>query len=163
MFDDATPIYLQVATQIEEQILSGDLAEGDQVMSTTDWARFLRINPATAARGINMLVDDGLLEKRRGIGMFVRSGAAGQLLGQRREAFFAHHVDPVATEAALLGIPIDAVIARLQAGDDNADGSTPADSSPADRDRSSEPTPIADPTSTSISTTTSTSGGKTST
>lgn len=115
MIDDSQPIYLQVAAQIEEQILSGDLAPGDQVMSTTDWATFLRINPATAAKGINMLVADGLLHKRRGVGMFVSDGARTTLRHRRHDAFFVDHVDPLATEASLLGISIDDVVARLRA------------------------------------------------
>lgn len=113
--DDSQPIYLQVAGQIEEQILSGDLSEGERVMSTNEWASFLRINPATAAKGINLLVDDGLLEKRRGIGMFVRDGATEQLLQRRREAFFADRVDSLVTEAALLDIPVDELVQRLTA------------------------------------------------
>ncbi|MBN9978105.1 GntR family transcriptional regulator, partial [Listeria monocytogenes] len=69
--DETRPIFVQVAEQIENQILAGLLAEDAQIPSTNELAGFLRINPATALKGVNMLVDAGIVEKRRGIGMFV--------------------------------------------------------------------------------------------
>jgi DNA-binding transcriptional regulator YhcF (GntR family) len=77
-------------------------------------AAFYRINPATAAKGLNLLADDGLLEKRRGIGMFVASDARRRLLAQRRERFAAHYVEPLVTEAARLGIDADDLIALVR-------------------------------------------------
>jgi DNA-binding transcriptional regulator YhcF (GntR family) len=62
------------------------------------------INPATAAKGLNILTDDGLLEKRRGIGMFVADGARQQLLDERRQRFAERYVDPLVAEASRLGI-----------------------------------------------------------
>ena len=75
MLDDGAPIFSQVAERLAGDIAEGTLAEGDRVPSTNELAAFYRINPATAAKGINMLIDQGLLEKRRGIGMFVSAGA----------------------------------------------------------------------------------------
>src|SRR5690606_8577770 len=97
MFDDRSPIYQQVAERIKEDILSGALREGDQVMSTNQCAAFYRINPATAAKGFHQLVEEGVLYKKRGIGMFVSPDAQERLKAQRRESFFADVVDPMVT------------------------------------------------------------------
>ena len=80
MFDEGTPLFVQVADRLAGEIADGGLAEGERVPSTNELAAFYRINPATAAKGINVLADDGLLEKRRGIGMFVATGARQRLL-----------------------------------------------------------------------------------
>jgi GntR family transcriptional regulator len=102
--DEGTPLFTQVAERLAAEIADGGLAEGERVPSTNELAAFYRINPATAAKGINLLADDGLLEKRRGIGMFVADGARQRLLGQRREEFAERYVRPMLTEAARLGI-----------------------------------------------------------
>ena len=95
----------------------GGLAEGERVPSTNELAAFYRINPATAAKGINLLADDGLLEKRRGIGMFVAAGARQRLLARRRAEFTQRYVAPLLTEAARLGIGPDKLFALiLEAG-----------------------------------------------
>jgi GntR family transcriptional regulator len=85
--DEGTPLFAQVAERLAEEIADGTLAEGERVPSTNELAAFYRINPATAAKGIGLLTDDGLLEKRRGIGMFVAPGARKRLLGERRARF----------------------------------------------------------------------------
>ena len=77
--DEGRPIFVQIAEQIENSIIDGTLAEERQVPSTNELAAFHRINPATAAKGINQLVDDGILYKKRGIGMFVSPGARAKL------------------------------------------------------------------------------------
>jgi DNA-binding transcriptional regulator YhcF (GntR family) len=77
-------------------------------------AAFYRINPATAAKGINVLADDGLLEKRRGIGMFVAAGARQRLLARRRAEFTQRYVEPLLSEAARLGIDTDELSALIQ-------------------------------------------------
>lgn len=68
-------IYLQISEMIENDILRDILLEEEKVPSTNELAKFLKINPATAAKGINLLVDEGILYKKRGIGMFVSQGA----------------------------------------------------------------------------------------
>jgi GntR family transcriptional regulator len=108
--DEGTPLFAQIAERLAEEIADGGLAEGERVPSMNELAAFYRINPATAAKGLNLLADDGLLEKRRGIGMFVASGARRQLLAQRRERFAALYVEPLITEAARLGIDTDELI-----------------------------------------------------
>jgi DNA-binding transcriptional regulator YhcF (GntR family) len=117
VFDDRSPIYLQIADKIKEDILSGSLREDEQVMSTNQYAAFYRINPATAAKGFHQLIDEGILYKRRGVGMFVAPDARAKLLTQRRERFFADVVNPVIAEARILGIPLADVIGHIQRRD----------------------------------------------
>ena len=105
--DDGRPIFLQIAEEIENSIVDGTLAEGEQVPSTTELAAFHRINPATAAKGVNQLVADGVLHKRRGIGMFVSTGARAQLRDRRRARFASEFVQPLIDEARKLGIDIE--------------------------------------------------------
>ena len=112
--DDDTPLFAQIAERLAEEIADGGLAEGGRVPSMNELAAFYRINPATAAKGINLLADDGLLEKRRGIGMFVASGARRRLLAQRRERFAVQYVDPLVTEAARLGIDDDELVTLVR-------------------------------------------------
>ncbi len=114
MFDGRDPIYLQIADQIRDDIVSGALAEEEQVMSTTQYATTYRINPATAAKAFAQLVDEGVVHKRRGVGIFVSPGARQQLRARRRERFFADVVEPVAAEARMLGVPLEDVVARLR-------------------------------------------------
>ncbi|RII43308.1 GntR family transcriptional regulator [Galactobacter valiniphilus] len=104
MFDESRPIFFQIAEQVEEQVLDGTLPEGARAPSSNELASFHRINPATAAKGLNLLVDAGILHKQRGIGMFVSAGAQEQLRHRRREDFAATYLTPVLAEAARLGI-----------------------------------------------------------
>jgi DNA-binding transcriptional regulator YhcF (GntR family) len=101
---DTAPLYRQIADQIAADILDGSLPEEAQVPSTNEFAAFHRINPATAARGVNELVAEGILYKKRGIGMFVASGARATLLKRRRERFTEEYVAPMLREARRLGI-----------------------------------------------------------
>jgi GntR family transcriptional regulator len=110
VLDEGTPLFLQIAGQLSADIVDGTLAEGSRVPSTNEFAAFYRINPATAAKGINMLVDSGVLEKRRGIGMFVVSGARARLIGLRRKEFAEQYIEPMVTEAQRLGIGTEELI-----------------------------------------------------
>jgi GntR family transcriptional regulator len=114
VLDDGAPIFSQVADRLAEEIAEGALAEGDRVPSSNELAAFYRINPATAAKGINVLADDGLLEKRRGIGMFVAAGARERLLGARRRRFAERYVVPLVAEASRLGIDADEIVALIR-------------------------------------------------
>ena len=112
--DDGTPLFVQIADRLAGEIADGGLAEGARVPSTNELAAFYRINPATAAKGINVLTDDGLLEKRRGIGMFVATGARQRLLARRRAEFTRRHVEPLLTEAIRLGIDTDELFTLIR-------------------------------------------------
>jgi DNA-binding transcriptional regulator YhcF (GntR family) len=102
--DDGRPIFVQIAEQIEGQIVDGTMAEGAQVPSINELAAFHRINPATALKGVNVLVEAGVLHKRRGIGMFVAAGAREALVKRRQKAFSADFVRPLVAEATKLSV-----------------------------------------------------------
>ncbi|MBO7742636.1 GntR family transcriptional regulator [Paenibacillus sp. MWE-103] len=102
--DDSRPIFVQIAERIEDDILQGGLPEESQVPSTNQFAAFYGINPATAAKGVNLLVDQEILYKKRGIGMFVSTGAKEKLTEKRREQFFEQYVVTMIREAEKLGI-----------------------------------------------------------
>lgn len=107
MMDEGRPIFQQVAEQIENSIIDGSLQEETQVPSSNELAAFHRINPATAAKGINQLAADGILHKRRGIGMFISAGARDKLRHKRREQFAHEYVRPLVAEARKLGVGTD--------------------------------------------------------
>ena len=112
--DEGAPLFVQIAERLADDIADGSLAEGERVPSTNELAAFYRINPATAAKGIGMLTDDGLLEKRRGIGMFVAAGARAQLLAERRKGFAERYVEPLVAEAGRLGMDADELVALIR-------------------------------------------------
>lgn len=114
MIEEGKPLFLQIAEQIEDSIVDGSLAEEAQAPSTNELASFYRINPATAAKGVAMLADKGVLYKRRGIGMFVADGARELLLGERRSAFADRYIDPLLAEARTLGLDASDLAALLQ-------------------------------------------------
>jgi GntR family transcriptional regulator len=114
VFDDRSPIYRQIADRIKADVLNGVLDGDEQVMSTNQYAAFYRINPATAAKAFQQLVDEQVLYKRRGIGMFVSPAARDALRARRRETFFSDVVDPMVSEARAVGIPVADIIARIE-------------------------------------------------
>jgi GntR family transcriptional regulator len=122
--DEGTPLFVQVADRLAGEIADGGLAEGERVPSSNELAAFYRINPATAAKGINVLADDGLLEKRRGIGMFVAAGARRRLLARRRAEFTQRYVEPLLTEAARLGIDTDELSALIKEAGPEREGAS---------------------------------------
>lgn len=107
MIDEGRALFLQIAESVEDSIVDGSLAEETQAPSTNELATFYRINPATAAKGIAMLTDKGVLYKRRGIGMFVAEGAREKLRTERRDAFTQKFVIPLIAEARTLGLSTD--------------------------------------------------------
>jgi DNA-binding transcriptional regulator YhcF (GntR family) len=114
LIDDTRPIFVQVAERIEEDILAGRLAEEEQVPSTNQFAALYQINPATAAKGVNLLVDQGILYKKRGLGMYVAPGARTRLLAKRREQFYEQYVVPMLQEAERLGITPEQLTEMMQ-------------------------------------------------
>ncbi|WDG18057.1 GntR family transcriptional regulator [Microbacterium sp. Clip185] len=122
MIEEGKPLFLQIAESVEDAIVDGSLREEDQAPSTNELAAFHRINPATAAKGVNMLVDKGVLYKRRGVGMFVAPGAREALQSERRTAFADRFVEPLLAEARRLGLGPDDIahlIADRAAGTPN--------------------------------------------
>ena len=123
--DEGAPIFVQIAERLAEEIADGGLGEGERVPSTNELAAFYRINPATAAKGINMLTDNGLVEKRRGIGMFVAVGARAQLLAERRKRFAERYVEPLVSEASRLGIDANELVSLIRESSYAQEGTRP--------------------------------------
>lgn len=111
---DQSLIYLQIARMLEDDILRGVYREEEQVPSTNELARAYHINPATAAKGINLLVQGGILYKRRGIGMFVAKGAEAAVKEKRKEAFYDGYVRPLVKEGASLALTGEELLAMVQ-------------------------------------------------
>lgn len=105
-WDDREPIYAQVAQTVLQRILSGSLGEGEAVPSVRQVASQERINPLTVSRGYQLLVDDGLLEKRRGVGMFVAPGARDRALSRERARFLGEEWPRIRERMALLGLSL---------------------------------------------------------
>ena len=108
-FDTDKSIFLQIAEGIEDDILQNIIEEETQVPSTNQLAVMYRINPATAAKGINMLVNEGILYKKRGIGMFVSTGAVEKIQSKRKTVFYNKYIVPLLNEASNLGISKDEI------------------------------------------------------
>ncbi|MFD6448470.1 GntR family transcriptional regulator [Promicromonospora sp. NPDC060204] len=113
MFDGPEPIYIQIAQMIRAQVLAGELKEEEQVMSTTQFATTFRINPATAQKAFAGLVEEGVLYKRRGLGMFVAPQARERLLADHRKRYFEEVLAPALQQADILGIPTEDVVAYV--------------------------------------------------
>ncbi|MGB3602282.1 GntR family transcriptional regulator [Gordonia sp. (in: high G+C Gram-positive bacteria)] len=113
MIDDGRAIFQQIADSVADSIVDGSLGEETRAPSTNELAAFYRINPATAAKGINLLVEQGVLYKKRGVGMFVADGARAALRRRRREAFADSYLTPLLTEAHRLGLTPDDVITLI--------------------------------------------------
>ena len=114
MFDDARPIFLQLAEKLQDDILQGRYQEGAQVPSTNELAAFYRINPATAGKSLGILVDAEILIKKRGIGMFVAPNARAKVANTRDAEFVQHYVTPLLAEARLLGLTVPHILALIQ-------------------------------------------------
>jgi len=110
---DDKSIYLQISQMIETDILRGILLEEERVPSTNELAKLYTINPATAAKGVNLLVDEGILYKKRGIGMFVAAGAAEKIRTRRKQTFYELRLTELLTEAKSLGITRDELIEQI--------------------------------------------------
>ncbi|MCZ2259630.1 GntR family transcriptional regulator [Sporosarcina sp. G11-34] len=115
--DEAKPIFIQIAEYITDGILNGTMKEGEKVPSTNQFAVRFQINPATAAKGINQLVDEKILFKKRGVGMFVAEDAKRILLTKHQEKFFAEYISPLLKEAKKLDLSTDEIISFIKKGD----------------------------------------------
>jgi len=109
-FDKNKPIFVQVREIIEDQIVNNQLLEGEQAPSTNQLVSFYKINHATVTKGVNQLVDEGILYKKRGIGMFVAEGAKKKLLKKRKKTFIDEYVVPLVREATIIGISSNEIL-----------------------------------------------------
>ena len=110
------PIFIQIAEGIEDGILTGAFPEESQIPSITEFSVNYKINPATALKGTNLLVDDNIIYKKRGVGMFVAEGAVQKLRKKRQDQFYTNYISSLIDEARRLGISSEDVIAMIERG-----------------------------------------------
>ncbi|MGM8213750.1 GntR family transcriptional regulator [Virgibacillus sp. W0430] len=115
-FDESKPIYMQIKEYIEDSIIDASIQAGERVPSTNEFAKFYKINPATAAKGINELVAENVLVKRRGIGMFVTENARADLMEKRKDQFFTNYILPLSKEAKKLNITEEQLVKMVRRG-----------------------------------------------
>lgn len=115
-FHSEKPIFLQIAEGLEDAILSGAFPEESQIPSITELSVTYKINPATALKGINLLVDSGVLYKKRGVGMFVSTGAAEALRRKRQECFYEKYIEAIVAEARRLNLTLADVVKMMERG-----------------------------------------------
>ena len=117
--DENKPIFLQIKEQLEDSIINGSIKQGERVPSTNEFAAYYKINPATAAKGINELVSEDILYKRRGVGMFVTDNAKEILIEKRKKLFYENYMLPLKNEANKLRISTDELIEMAKREDDD--------------------------------------------
>jgi DNA-binding transcriptional regulator YhcF (GntR family) len=115
-FNSEKPIYLQLAEAIEDDILKEIFEEETQVISTTEISVNFKINPATAGKGMNLLVDEGIIYKKRGVGMFVCTGAKQKILQKRKQSFYEGFILTLLEEASKLNISREEIIKMIEGG-----------------------------------------------
>ena len=114
VFDDSKPIFQQISDMIANEIVEGELLEGDQVPSTTEISKFYQVNRATVQKGLAALVEDGYVYKQRGVGMFVAEGAKQKLLEKRKEDFYNEYVKPMMEEAKRIEIKKEELLELIE-------------------------------------------------
>ncbi|WP_174615956.1 GntR family transcriptional regulator [Virgibacillus ihumii] len=114
--DENKPIFQQIKEQLEDSIINGSVKPGERVPSTNEFAKYYQINPATAAKGINELVAEEILVKRRGVGMFVTENAKALVTGKRKETFYENFMLPLKSEANKLNISNEELLEMVKRG-----------------------------------------------
>lgn len=104
------PVFMQIIEMIEDEIIKGSYRVNDIIISTTEISKLLSVNPTTAVKAVSILTDEGVLYKKRGVGMFVAEGAKEKILGRRRELFFGENIPSLLNEANKLGIGDEEII-----------------------------------------------------
>jgi len=106
-WNDKQPIYLQIRDRIVALILEGRLGEGEAVPSVRSFATEFKINPITVSKGYQQLSEEGLVEKRRGLGMFVAEGARKRLQESERDRFLNEEWPEIQARIQRLGLQVD--------------------------------------------------------
>ncbi|MBE6836001.1 MAG: GntR family transcriptional regulator [Ruminococcaceae bacterium] len=115
-FNSERPIYLQIASELEDSIFTGVYPEETQIPSTTELSVTLKINPATVLKGMNLLVDENIIYKKRGLGMFVTTGAVERIRAKRQKNFYDSFILPLLSEAEKLGLEEKDIINLIEGG-----------------------------------------------
>lgn len=113
-FTKDVPIYIQIAQAIEDNIIKNIYKEEEMIPSTTEISVKYKINPATVGKGFNILVDEGIIYKKRGVGMFVSTGSKELLMDKRKERFFKDYVVTLLDEARKLDISTEDIIKMIK-------------------------------------------------
>lgn len=113
-FNVDKPIFLQVAEFVENQILDEYLKPGDQTPSTNDFQKIYEINPATARKGLSILVEEGIIFKKRGMGMYVTDDAKNLIIEKRQREFFDSHIPQLVLELRRLNISTEKLINEIE-------------------------------------------------
>src|SRR5690625_4078507 len=114
--DDQRPIYIQIKEFLEDAILKGSIAIGEKAPSTNELAKFYQINPATARQGMNELVQERILKKQRGVGMFVTEDGKKILINNRQQQFFDRYIVPLKAEAEKLQMSQEQLVEMIERG-----------------------------------------------
>ncbi|MCQ6276564.1 GntR family transcriptional regulator [Bacillus sp. V3B] len=120
--NSSKPIYVQIAEWLESEILNGHFVSDDKVYSQYQLAEMYTINPATAAKGLNLLVDENILYKKRGLGMFVTNGARETILNKRKNQTLKRMVQELVLEANRLQISKTELIDMINKAGNEGDG-----------------------------------------
>jgi GntR family transcriptional regulator len=115
-FDEGQPIFQQIAQMIEDDILNGTYGVDDQIISMAQFSKTFQINPATAVKGIALLVNEGILYKKRGLGMYVSADAKKIIVRKRRDRFYKELVLKLIDEADKLELTTEEVIEMIKQG-----------------------------------------------
>lgn len=115
-FESDKPIFIQIAEELEDAIISGAYESETQVPSTTEISVRYKINPATVLKGVGILVDEGILYKKRGVGMFVAKGAKEKIIKKRKRQFYEKYVVPLVSEASKLDITTEEIYEMVRMG-----------------------------------------------
>ncbi|MEK4394824.1 GntR family transcriptional regulator [Mammaliicoccus sp. FSL K6-3158] len=119
ILNEDTPIFLQIADMIKDDLVEGLLSEGEQIPSTTELSNFYNINRATAQKGIALLMDEGIVAKKRGIGVFIAEDARDKLVNTRMQDFSNSYIQNMVKEAKRLNISKEELIRRVEQDYDN--------------------------------------------
>lgn len=114
ILDESLPIFQQIAQIISNDIVEGQIKEGEKVPSENELSNFYNINRATVRKGLQTLVDEEIIYKKRGIGMFVMEGAKAKLLIERKKHYKKEYIWPLLEEANRLGLSVDKVIELIK-------------------------------------------------
>ena len=137
-WNDSQPIYRQLRDRVVAMILDGVLREGDPLPSVRNVAAEYRLNPLTVLKGYQQLVDEGLVESRRGLGMFINAGARGLLLEGERQKFLGEEWPRIAATIQRLGLKAEELLATDNGRSSEDVGAKAAGLKPGESDRSEE-------------------------
>ena len=113
------PIFLQIAEQLEDSIFTGVFPEETKIPSTNEVAAVLNINPHTVLKGMNLLVDEDIIYKKRGSGMFVKTGADEKIRQKRQGQFYEQYIAALIREAEKLQMSKEDIMALIERGYDD--------------------------------------------